>query len=203
MVLLNGYMLVRGRQEHWKLPKKDARYLTKLNIKLFFIFIAGESTYRSVRANFTVSFPVESCCPFVFLFATSGSRPQADDIPCTDNYRNCEFLLLFLSEHFRSTRYKYCCFSLWLNRSILLSISQETRMHSSRMRTARSSSRHGGSPHTPPDQAPPGSRPSWTRQPPGSRNPPRTKHPPWEQTPRTRHPPASCEQNDWQTGVKT
>ena len=144
-----------------------------------------------------MSFPVESCCPFVFLFATSGSRPQADDIPCTDNYRNCEFLLLFLSEHFRSTRYKYCCFSLWLNRSILLSISQETRMHSSRMRTARSSSRHRGV-STPPRRTrqPPGADLPGPGSPLGAEPPPRTKHPPGSRPPWTRHPPASCEQND-------
>ena len=61
-------------------------------LTVFFKTFTGTLLYRSVRVNFTVSFPVESCCPFVILLPTSGSKWHANKT-CIRNYKTCEHFI--------------------------------------------------------------------------------------------------------------
>ena len=93
--------------------------------------------YRSVRANFTVSFPVDACCPFVTLFPTSGSKWHANKT-CVVNHQNCE--------HFTTSTFGLDLLSEYLKSSLSRNEREQcvpfnTRMHSSRMHTACCSGR--------------------------------------------------------------
>ena len=100
-------------------------------------FIAGSTLYRSVLVNFTVSFPVDTCCPLVILFPTSGSKWHANKT-CVVNHQNCEYFttstfgLDLLSEYLKS--------SLSRNEREQC-VPFNTRMHSNRMHTACCSGR--------------------------------------------------------------
>ena len=103
----------------------------------------------------------------------------------------------------------YNLFRCWLN--LLLLNTSWTRMHSSRMRTVCSSHLQGVSAQTLHSRHSSGQTPPWADTPLG--------RPPWADTPQVgpKHPPARslnfplgcvfrhhpCEQNDWQTRVRT
>ena len=100
-------------------------------------FIAGSTLYRSVRVNFTVSFPVTSCCPLVILFPTSGSKWHANKT-CVVNHQNCE--------HFTTSTFGLDLLSEYLKSSLSRNEREQcvpfnTRMHSNRMYTACCSGR--------------------------------------------------------------